>query len=305
MHCWVEQMALQKQLLVSIVLVLSGIAVQAQKEKYVKHNLLVDRASNAAARGDLVLAEALYDSAVKVIPWDPAVYFDATLIALRAGQPTNANEFLCRGVENGFDPALFFDSLYSAFLGSEAAQPFRSKQSELQERFAEHADSVTIRKLKSMHERDQAHRDGGPLQERSDSLNFEEFIALCDAKGFPNARSVGHSMGIPWLLLWHHRDTYPESRSWRRVLPHIHSAIDAGDLDPSFLCMFDDMSDKEAGRPMRYGALLSYYQRTPADVLLVDPVRLQQSRDSVGWGPIEDFARQVGLDPSKIRYAAP
>ena len=287
------------------VLLLSFVPVVlwAQRDAHIRFNRLVDRAMALAVSEEYGSALASYDSALSIIPWETGVYFDAVVSAIAAGRPDKANTYLCAGVEHGFDPAVFTDPNWDLFLASEASAPFRNQKDHCRARFLARADTATIRRIRAMGERDQSVRDGSATMLHNDSLNFEELIAISEEQGFPSAMTIGPSM--VWTLLWHHRGAeYPTSPQWRRILPFIHEAIDAGHLDPAFLCMFEDMNDRDNGHPMRYGALLGYYRSMPEEALLVDPQELQRNRASVGWGPIIDFAAVVGVDPKRIRYAA-
>lgn len=278
--------------------------LRAQREVHLVYNRMVDRAMASAARHDHLAAMASYDSAIAVLPWEPAIYFDAVLSALATGRTDKANTWLLTGVANGFDPTLFTDPAWVRFMDSEESAPYRQRADQCRANFTSRADTAFIAQLDAMYRRDQITRDGSAEMLRNDSLNFEELITRCDAHGFPSAVEIGPSIGVVHLLLWHHRGPeYPDSPQWQRILPFIHTAMDAGRLDPAFLCMFDDLNDKDHGRPMRYGALLGYYRNMPEEVFLVDPVTLTMNRASVGWGPIADFADVVGVDPRLIRYA--
>ncbi|MCI1754237.1 MAG: hypothetical protein LKM36_15655 [Flavobacteriales bacterium] len=279
---------------------------QTPKERSVQHKELIVQADASSNAGDYKKAVPLYDSALALVNWDVFAYFDATLAALQAGREDKANEFLLKGVEHGFVPSVYQDSIYTAFLASDASKPFRDQQAEATKKFAAHADSATIKQLMRLATTDQASREGTPSDLRNDSLNFEELITICENKDFPTAHTVGSTSGTPWLLLWHHRGAeYPDSPQWKRIIPYIEKAIDTGDLDPAFLCMFEDYSNGEKGIPMQYGVLIGYYRNFPEKLYLADRAQMNANRAKVGMGTIEDAAFISGVDLTKVRFAEP
>jgi len=237
-------------------------------------------------------------------------YFDAIQACLLDGQLQKANEFLSIAVRHGFVPEIFrFDSLLVGHLARGASKKFRDGRREDELVFASKADSALIKELDAMYQRDQHVRKKGSdpaAMHPVDSANFERLIEICEQRGFPRSEELGNGMGNVFSLLWHHRSPeYPDSEQWKRILPYIQAIIAAGELSPAFLCMFDDYADHEAGRPMRYGALLGYYQSVPEMIFLMDRVQLDRNRASVGWGPVSRLAEQLEMDLSTLRFATP
>lgn len=295
---------MMKRILLPLAIALPYVG-SAQREARVQHSLLVDSAMHFSNMGNYTEAMPLYERIMRNETW-PGPYFDAIHACLETGQPAKANQFLSIAVKHGFVPEVFrFDSLLMGHLASDASKPFRERRAEDEKVFAAKADSALIKELGAMYEKDQLVRKPGSDPAAMflvDSANFERLIEICEQRGFPLSEGVGNVR----LLLWHHRSPeYPGSAQWKRILPYIETAIAAGELSPSFLCMFDDHADQEAGRPMRYGALLGYYQSMPEMIFLVDRDQLDRNRASVGWGPISWFAEELGLDLSIVRFAAP
>jgi hypothetical protein len=296
---------------VSLLAISLSFCACAQREGWVEHNRLVDSAEFLAFKGRHQDALTIYERLMRPEAILPGPYFDAIETCLLTGQSGKANEFLSIAVQHGFVPEVFrFDSLLMAHMGSDASKEFRDKRRELEMVFAAKADSALIQELGAMFHRDQRVRKDGSddaTMHLVDSLNFERLIALCEQRGgFPNSGALGNGAGHLHSLLWHHRSPeYPVSDQWERILPYIHEAIDAGELSPAYLCMFDDFADQEAGRPMRYGALLYYYQSMPELLYFVDRATLDRNRASVGWGPITWFAETAGIDLGTVRFAAP
>lgn len=296
-----------KQASVLPVLLLMGIPAMAQtpKENSIRYNQLIAQAAMATAKGTPQRAIPLYDMAFTLANWGLYNYFLATETALEAGRADKANEYLLLGVGQGMQPHLYSDSIYDAFLASDDSKLFKDSSELVHTQFAARTDSAVIKRLQQLYARDQQTRDGSPLEAHYDSLNFDALISICEEKGFPVTRTVGSTSGQAWLLLWHHRDTYPATAQWQKVLPFIHAAMDTGDLDPASLCGFDDFAASEEGLPMPYGTLLGYYRNHPEKLYFIDRKRLNANRASVGWAPIEQDAEIFGIDLSGVRFAEP
>lgn len=295
-------------------MILCGVALtpcaQGQRAAYIAHNRLLDSALALMSSVRYADAISVYEDAFVVMPWCPARYFEPVMASLSIGDAERANHFLSVGVQYGFEPTLFTGANdLIQHLASDASLPFRERWQQDKLVFGAVADSAFIKELDSLRQEDQRYGRMEETMEATrhiDSLNFEHLIRFCERNGFPNSKYLGHSFGIVFLLLWHHRGPeYPGSPQWQRILPFMRAAMEAGDLDPSFLCMFDDFSDQDAGRPMRFGALLSYFSQYPEKLFFVPRAELNKNRASVGWGPLDDFARTVGVDLNKVRFAEP
>ena len=289
--------------LICIVPLAASTRALAQKDTYLaylKHN---QQALVLSSQGEHAAALAEFETAFAVYPWVQSDYFEAVLSALMAGDAERANRFLSEGVRHGFTPEAFYDSTYTAHLQGDAPVPFREQWHQDKLAFAAGADSALIEELDVMVVLDQFVRTSGANEERmaeADYTNFEHLIAICQRNGMPSSRTIGHHYGSMFLLLWHHRGPeYPASAQWKRMLPFIHQAIDAGELSPAFLCAFDDMSDYHAGRPMRYGVLVDYFSPT-GHIKLIARDELNRNRASVGLETIEDYAKREGLDLDAI-----
>jgi len=288
--------------LVGLVFLSCAPKATAQKETYLAYCKHYQKGLTLSSASHHAAAMAEFDTAFSIYPWVPSHYFDGVLACLLANDVEHANEFLSLGVRHGFTPDTFYDSLYTAHLNGDGSLPFRQKWQEDKLAFGAVADSALIKELDAMRDLDQSVRTSAADKEtaRIDSLNFEHLIAIFRRKGVPSSRTIGQTTGTVHLLLWHHRGLkYPNSAQWQRVLPFIHEAILAGEIAPSYLCMFDDMTDYDAGRPMRYGTLL-YYFHEQGNIQLVERDALNRNRASVGLGSIEDFALVTGIDLESV-----
>lgn len=102
-------------------------------------------------------------------------------------------------------------------------------------------DTVYYNALVEMEKLDQSDRD--PRNNKrfyNDSLNFEKLILLSTEKGFPTYQKTGSGCNIAGLLLWHHRDSYPNSNQWQRIIPLIKKEIFKGTFDPEYFKRFDE-----------------------------------------------------------------
>jgi len=271
--------------------------------------LLFDKGDALAAQGHPTDALALYGQGLALDPWAFYSAFDAFHWALGIKDTAQAEALLCQGVGHGLNVGLFSDDAQlQAFLERPRAGQFRARLEEGHRAFGSFADSTFIHVLDSLLTEDQRYRNSGGLDTKAmgivDSLNFEYLIRYFGKHGFPDPHRLGHARGDLDILLWHHRGSeYPGSSQWQCALPYIRHTMAAGGLRPDFLSMFDDYSDKEAGRPMRYGVLLFYYSSYPAELYLVDRSTLNANRAAIGRGPIEEAAIVAGVDLRQVRFA--
>lgn len=307
--CWVPS----TQTLRSVVFLALWTGVfnlQGQPAWKLRASALYQEATHLTANGDHLQALENYKAAFALDPWSSMYCYDAVSSAIAAKDPSSANALLSLGVQHGFDPKTYTGALdLQEHLTSDASLPFRRSWSNDRKIFASTADSALIEQLIDLAEADQSvrKRNGSAVDEaRTDSTNFESLLRIVEKRGFPTAQKVGLTSGVVWLLLWHHRaPEYPDSEQWLRILPFVRSAIEVGDLSPSFLCMFDDYADFVVGRPMRYGTLLGYFRGTPEHLYFVERGTLDRDRAFVGLGPIEWTAAELGVDLNNVRFADP
>lgn len=307
--CWVHSTHALRSVLV-LALSTGVLNLQGQPAWKLQASVLNQEAAHLATTGNHLQALEKYKASFTLDPWSSMYCYDAVSSAIACGDPISANALLSLGVQHGFDPKTYTGALdLQEHLTSDASIPFRTNWSNDRMTFASTADPALIEEIIDLAEADQAvrKRNGSAFEEaRTDSTNFESLLRIVEKRGFPTPQKVGLTSGLVWLLLWHHpAPEYPASWQWLRVLPYIRSAIEAGDLSPSFLCMFEDYSDHEAGRPMRYGTLLGFFQRTPERLYFIDHLTLDRDRASVGLGPLEWTAAELGFDLGKVRFAEP
>lgn len=179
-------------------------------------------------------AFAVFDSAFALFPYVPYHYFDAFASAVRASDFEKAYEYLVKGTLRGLDISQWYTEEIQLFRGTVFSGRYNQAKDSLLNMHFQSIDLEYYRALEVLKQRDQADRNDNHQMMRNDSLNFEALIGLCAEKGFPTFRNTGYGCNIAWLLLWHHRDEYPDSGQWQRVFPYIRTAIEKGELTPYF-----------------------------------------------------------------------
>ncbi|HEX2617055.1 MAG TPA: hypothetical protein VHL57_05890 [Flavobacteriales bacterium] len=286
-----------------IAFALWALAACAQREKFVRYNLLVGRAEWCSTTGDHSAALQAYDSAFALIPFMGRDHFFAAKTALQAGRDDRANAILIEGVENGLPLRQYYDSTVQAFLLSERAMPLLNTWDLMEQRYWSRADTALIRALRTIGDGNRTVEDaqGGARMER-DTLAFETFVALVEQRGFPTALAVGDAIYLPQRLFREQLIDYPNDPRWRRVLPHIQRAINTGALPPDYLCPFQDLADLARGRPLTYGALFRW-MRSEKAITLAPRKRLDKARAAVGLLPIAQALVVEGMDASQVVFA--
>lgn len=282
-----------KTLLVLVPILASA---QAQSERSVYYNLLLNQASVHAAKGESRAAFTDYDSAFAHVPWGLWQRTEAASFALAHGDTSHALLYLEDIYRRGGEPLLTYWNELKGLIAKGFQEPELGRLLTAIQDWSINADSVWIKALAEMATLDQ---QGERSDERvylvNDSLNLKRLIELTESRGFPCPASTGASYSeINWLL-WHHRGTISASSRLRYFISLAQAEIKNGRIEPDFLCGLLDFEDVQAGRPMRFGTLLYYYHER-GHIKLVDRAELNRNRASVGLVPIEDFAVQLGID---------
>ena len=285
---------MKRSILLSVLLILS-ITLQAQKEKYIRNDLLLDKAHTLAAQSPGT-ALVYYDSAFVLIKWNGSDYLEAAITALGAGRDDRANNLLIAGAENGLDPWIFYIPILKEFLASDRSQPFVNTWDYMKQRFNAHADTASIHEIEWIIEMRRNNPETAAPLANIDSICFDRTIELTRRSGFPSPMTVGPSINAVYFMLVANEPTYPDGSQWKEILPAIQAAIASGRISPSFLCELEDLRSLHLGRPIKYGTLIGSWLGKKG---IVKPERsvLNRDRASVGLGPVEDLAVQHDLDP--------
>lgn len=271
-------------------------SAQAQSERSVHYNLLLNQASVHAAKGEYHQAFADYDSAFAHVPWGLWQRSEAASLALAQGDTAHALSYLEDIYRRGGEPLIAYSPELKGLLAKGFEEPTLGQLQSAINEWSNRADSTWIKALIEMKELDQSVRGKDNAKMLfNDSVNLERLITICRERGFPSQARVGASFGIVSLLFWHHRGEMATSAQFNVFSRLLKEAIARGEVEPDFLCGMQDFDDDKAGRPMRYGTLLYYYHER-GHIKLVDRSELNRNRASVGLVPIEDFALQLGID---------
>ena len=271
-------------------------SAQAQSERSVHYNLLLNQASVHAAKGESRAALTDYDSAFAHVPWGLWQRTEAASFALTQGDTSHALLYLEDIYRRGGQPLLTYSNEIKAWIANGFPEPELERLRMAIQDWSVHADSVWIKALAEMETIDQ---QGGRSDEHiylvNDSLNLDRLIELAGSRGFPCPSITGASYSTVGWLLWHHRGMITSSPRLRYFISLAEAEIQKGSIDPDLLCGLQDFEDVQAGRPMRYGTLLYYYHER-GHIKLMDRAELNRNRALVGLVPIEDFAIQFGID---------
>ena len=174
-------------------------------------------------------------------------------------------------------------------------------------------DQDYLREISILHAKDQAIRNKVLFEADSvcfknnieqaiayiDSTNFADLIALSKNKGFPTREKVGDfGFQDAWLLLWHHRNSFPETPQWKEIKPFIDEAISKKTLSPDFYALFIDFKRFSENQPQLYGTMFSQLRFSSKydQTLIEDPKNLNSRRREIGMPSFEDDIRSMGIN---------
>lgn len=241
----------------------------------------------------------------------PTAYgcLEGALAGLEAGDTAATIALIRQGVRHGLSQELIdMNPPLAEFLTTTSANEFHAHLDADRAHWATVADHAAVAWLDSLVRIDQQQRsnaDHDPLRVAyHDSLHMQLIIQRCEAGWLPNERTLGLAVGDLHLLLWHHRGTYgPDHCQWKRILPHLHRAIDEGRLAPDLLCMFDDHAAWEKGCPMPWGVLIFYFRNVPEELLLDELSAVNARRATLGMGTVLDALRLAEVSADQVRFA--
>lgn len=207
-----------------------------QDSTYFRYHILIEKGKGYMDSQHYQASFAAFDSAFALFPYVPYHYFDAFVSAVKASDFEKAYGYLVNGTLHGLNLSQWNTEEIQLFRTSIFSDRYHQAKDSLLHIHFQSIDLEYYRALEALKQRDQADRQ----MFCNDSLNFEALIGLCAEKGFPTFPHTGYGCNIAWLLLWHHRDEYPHSGQWQRIMPYIRAAINAGQLTPYFLKKFGE-----------------------------------------------------------------
>jgi hypothetical protein len=216
-------------------IVVSPLISRGQFSTYEK---LIEIAEKFGDSNQYQSSSSVYDSAFKVISFVPYDYFNAFNVAMQENNYEKAYDYLCRGTMNGLEINAFYTKSTEKFKLCNFYESFNSKKDSLNTIYLSRIDTFYLSELTKLKMIDQNNRDDNRATIINDSLNFEQLNKLVLERGFPTFRKVGLGFNIAFLLLWHHRDEYPDSKQWKQIIPVIQSEIDKGEVTQRFFIPF-------------------------------------------------------------------
>jgi hypothetical protein len=250
------------------------------------------------ARGEVSAALQAYDSAFANVPWGIWSISEAAELALSVGDTSRALAYLETLYARGGEPLITYSESVQA-LNNLMSQAALERAHRAKTRWAAQSDSIWIKALLEMRELDQVERSDKAISLRNDSINILRMLQLTEERGYPSEARVGSSAGIVTLLFWHHWLELGKTAETERFWTLTEQAIDRGEVPPDYLCSFVDRGEFDAGRPMRYGTLLSYF-RNEKNIQFIERQELNKNRASVGLESIENFAFLMEIDLDTI-----
>jgi len=209
------------------------------EKQFIEYENCLEKARKHASGNSFDSSLFFYDSAFKIIDFVPYDYFEAFDLAVQANNPDKAFDYLCSGAKCGLDVRNYSTESVTLFLRTNEYQKYLLRKDSLHQVYLNSIDTVYLKELELLKVEDQKNRSGDSLSLLTDSLNFDRLLELIDQSGFPTLRKVAFGYNIAYFLLWHHRDEYPDSDQWQRILPIIEEEIRMGEITPKFFQNFD------------------------------------------------------------------
>jgi hypothetical protein len=133
--------------------------------------------------------------------------------------------------------------------------------------------------------------------------NAARLAAILDRHGWPAAALVGEDgSAAAWLVLQHAIGDPPLMRRGLELL----SRLRPREIDPARLAMLEDRIRAFEGRPQRYGTQYDWDEAGKLEPLPVeDPGRVDELRQSVGLGPLDEDTRRIREETARAGELPP
>jgi hypothetical protein len=134
---------------------------------------------------------------------------------------------------------------------------------------------------------------------RTDSINLIEIRQIVKKWGWPGPEVVGEDGNKALFLVIQHSD----SATQEQFLPILRNAIKKGNAKPSYGALLEDRVRVKRGLNQIYGTQVKLDQNTKMRYFypIADELHVNERRASVELGPIEEYAKQVGINYSGPR----
>lgn len=215
--------------------------------QFAEYDICIEKARKYASTQSIDSSLFFYDAAFEIFDFIPYDYFGAFDVAVQANHLNKAFGYLCKGTACGMDIRDYYTESVTLFLETEHYDAYLLQKDSLRQEYVNSIDTVYFKELELLKLADQANRIGDSLSLLTDSLNFEKLLELIDQRGYPTLRKASSGYNIAWLLLWHHRDEYPDSDQWKQIIPIIEQEIKKGEVTPMFFQVFDTVTQGSLG----------------------------------------------------------
>ncbi len=129
--------------------------------------------------------------------------------------------------------------------------------------------------------------------QKQDSINVINVKNILDEHGWLGPDIVGNEGNLTLFLVIQH--SYPETQV--KYLPMMREAVKNGNAHPSHLALLEDRVALGKGEKQIYGSQIGQDQETGEYYVLplIDPDNVDERREEVGLGPIQDYIYMWGL----------
>jgi hypothetical protein len=132
------------------------------------------------------------------------------------------------------------------------------------------------------------------LVDEQDSLNEAEVVKIIEERGWVGIPLVGGQANITlWLVIQH-----APLETQEKYLPLLRASVLKGESSGSHLALLEDRILKRNGQPQTYGSQITSDKESGQQIVyeVKDPEYVNQRREEVGLGPIQDYVKRWGIE---------
>ena len=277
-------------------------------------NDLITLANQQYQSKDFIESSKSYEQAFTIQKGSSSQYYNAACSFALAGQNNNAVDYLTKAVNAGWTNVSHLKSdsdLTNLHAEPEWSEIIKIAQANLDE-YEKDFNKPLKTQLEQIYVRDQMLRQlwrdaetkfgkesdemkyFWKLMAREDSLNEADVIGIIDQYGWVGKNVVGGKANITlWLVIQHASLLLQE-----KYVPLLEESVKKGESNGSHLALLHDRILMRNGKPQKYGSQLVSDPDTGKDKLydLEDPENVNDRRQSVGLGPLEDYLERMGVE---------
>ncbi len=274
---------------------------------------LITNANHQYQSEDYLASGNSYEQAFTIEEGSSSQYYNAACSFALAGQDKKALDYLTKAVNAGWTNVSHLKSdsdLTNLHAEPEWSEIIKIAQANLDE-YEKDFNKPLKTQLEQIYVRDQMLRQlwrdaetkfgkesdemkyFWKLMAREDSLNEVEVIRIIDEYGWVGKNEVGGKANITlWLVIQHASLELQE-----KYVPLLEESVKKGESNGSHLALLHDRILMRNGKPQKYGSQIVSDPDTGKDKLydLEDPENVNNRRQSVGLGPLEDYLERMGV----------